>query len=1137
MTLTRGAIIALLAALAIVAGGAMVSPAFAQPVPTKSDIQSERDSAKADRAYAAGRLDKARERRGLAEQARKNARDARNAADRNGWNRRAREHDGRADALEEEAAGLIAEAERKEAKAGRLQERLNAATQVDERRRAAAVAEERRLRETEEREAERRRDAADKMSRDEVLGVWRDSGDQAPFVIVQEEPGSQIHGYRLELHTLNRVWKGTYTPFEEGDIRREQDARVVFKVKPEAEEINPEVPLWARRAVAGKLEWKIELEESGSCGAPKMRGRWYPGEISWHEGAEGGAGGKVGKSGNRGEGGAKKAWISGEGEPIEFELAPSEDLHFDIVSKLKIQFRLPGQDDPDGTDIESVIKGQTFFIEVLVPKEMAEKLGAWAEVKIRGLTGGDTYALKVEAQPSGDRPVVLYTHIREFAFGDAIDIFLQGRYDAPPQSLNQGSVLAFDVINGEVVEFALGDARRPLRVFDNATLAGIVRYQEALAQLRVIYAAAVSDDSVPKAGRRAAQRRLLMVRNAQALVGLDDKLTPPQRLAIGEAYVGESGTGGMLHAKLGPSFGYAIDLIGIEPTTRRFAWYDERTPDWKRRYKLSDHVVWTSNYESFAVKKAAQGAKPDKGKLIADQLAVLSKAMYVIAVTLTCADGVWIALTGTDIFGKPVDAMDEAAGVAGSLLCFGPGMLRLLDDARTMSAGMRGGRGFRLGKSLPPQRVVVKEASGPMPSSLSPAKLEAMGLGPRPGAAGSPGFGPVSCTRPTISPALAKGTPPPGSLRPVPAAPGSTAHLGPQARIEYRYGDLSRHRQVMPSSCQVQSQNFLREQAGKGFRSEGQSMKDLRDFGVYVPYSRTQRQRWVGGLNDAQARDAAILSGGTAAAPRSLSLEQMAAARANGWEVKNVLHLNKNRPNAPPALHAVGLVQLERGANNRITRVHFFDPEVGYVVSLPACEYKNLLSATAWPNSQGFRWNRPPGGRTAARPTVGPSRPGPSGTRPPGATPGVPGPKGRPSQIPGQNRTIDEALKEHYQGKKYDPLHVTSFEAYQEIRQARLLEYPAKGGANFSIGGNIGSVRQGNTAIRINPKYAKSHIEWVKEPEGLIARNYIKGKDAKGNWIGEPVTYIPTENLQVFDPGAGPGQGGWKNIPQPPKKK
>ena len=783
VTLTRVAIIALLAALAIVASAATVSPAFAQPVPTQSDIQFERDSAKADRAFAAGRLDKARERRSLAEQARKNARDARNAADRNDWNRQAREYDRLATDLEEEAAGLIAEAERKEAKAGRLQERLNAAMQTDERRRAAAEAEERRLREAEEREAERWRGAADKMSRDEVLGIWRDSGDQAPFVIVQEEPESPVHGYLLELHTLNRVWKGTYTPFEEGDIRREQDARVVFKVKPEAEEINPEVPLWARSAVAGELEWKIELEESGTCGSPGLRGRWYPGEITWREGGaggNGGAGGKVGESGNGGEGsegGAKKAWISGEGEPIEFDLAPTKELHFDITSKPKIQFRIPGQDDPDGTDIESVIKGQTFFVEAIVPKEMAEQLGARAEVKIRGLTGDDTYALEVKAQPSGDRPVVLYTHIGEIAIGDSKDIAAQGKYDANPLSLNKGSVLDFDVTNGEVVEFALGNARRSLRVFDYATLAGIVRQQEALAQLRVIYAAAVSDDSMPKADRRAAQRHLLMVRNAQALVGLDEKLTPPQRLAIGDAYLGESGTGGMLHAKLGPSFDYVIDRVGIEPTTSRFAWYDQQTPDKERRYKHSDHVIWTSNYESFAVRQAVSDAKPDKEKLLADTLLVLSKAMYQITATLTCADGVWIALTETDIYGKPVDGMEYAAGIAGSTLCFGPGMLRLLGEARTSAAGMRGARGFRLGKSLPPQRVVVKETSGPMPSSLSPAKLEAMGLGPRPGAAGSSGLGPVSCVRPTISPPLPKFTPLPGPPRSVPAVPGSTTHL------------------------------------------------------------------------------------------------------------------------------------------------------------------------------------------------------------------------------------------------------------------------------------------------------------------------------------------------------------------------
>ena len=93
MTSARGAIIALLAVLAIVAGGATVSPALAQPVPTESDIQFELDSAKSDRAFAASRLDKARQRRSLAEQARKNAREAGNAAYRNDWNRTAREHD------------------------------------------------------------------------------------------------------------------------------------------------------------------------------------------------------------------------------------------------------------------------------------------------------------------------------------------------------------------------------------------------------------------------------------------------------------------------------------------------------------------------------------------------------------------------------------------------------------------------------------------------------------------------------------------------------------------------------------------------------------------------------------------------------------------------------------------------------------------------------------------------------------------------------------------------------------------------------------------------------------------------------------------------------------------------------------
>jgi len=355
VTLTRGAIIALLAALAIVAGGATVSPAFAQPVPTESDIQFERDSAKSDRAFAAGRLDKARERRSLAEQARKNARDARNAADRNGWNRRAREHDGRADALEEEAAGLIAEAERKEAKAGRLQERLNAATQVDERRRAVAEADERRLREARERKAERRRGAV-KLELEDAIGVWKIDEMDGIFVIVYEEPDLPGQAYKLEAHTQARVWKGTYTPFEEGDIRRMQNARLVFRYKPTFEEMNPDIPEWARRSIEGDLEWEIELDAPKRCGAPELVGHFFPGEVKWREKAEDGD---------------KSAKVTGRGEPRNLTLSLQEFEPEDAFVSTAIRIRPPsiGRKDNESDELLPSLSIQKFEPEdVLVSR-------------------------------------------------------------------------------------------------------------------------------------------------------------------------------------------------------------------------------------------------------------------------------------------------------------------------------------------------------------------------------------------------------------------------------------------------------------------------------------------------------------------------------------------------------------------------------------------------------------------------------------------------------------------------------------------------------------------------------------------------------------------------------------------------
>jgi len=60
--------------------------------------------------------------------------------------------------------------------------------------------------------------------------------------------------------------------------------RLILTRRPAAREINREIPTWARDAVAGKLEWQLELDvkESAADGLT-LEGSWYPGEVTWTE--------------------------------------------------------------------------------------------------------------------------------------------------------------------------------------------------------------------------------------------------------------------------------------------------------------------------------------------------------------------------------------------------------------------------------------------------------------------------------------------------------------------------------------------------------------------------------------------------------------------------------------------------------------------------------------------------------------------------------------------------------------------------------------------------------------------------------------------------------------------------------------
>ena len=110
---------------------------------------------------------------------------------------------------------------------------------------------------------------------DDVVGLWTYTEDGGGhFAIVpqfsSDEP-SATDAY-LEAHTKDgRVWKGAmYARISPGDPLLE------FTYKPTAEEMNEDIPDWARREIEGDLEWVLRIDEAGDIVNPRLRVKFFP---------------------------------------------------------------------------------------------------------------------------------------------------------------------------------------------------------------------------------------------------------------------------------------------------------------------------------------------------------------------------------------------------------------------------------------------------------------------------------------------------------------------------------------------------------------------------------------------------------------------------------------------------------------------------------------------------------------------------------------------------------------------------------------------------------------------------------------------------------------------------------------------
>jgi hypothetical protein len=130
-----------------------------------------------------------------------------------------------------------------------------------------------------------------------------------------------------------------------------------------------------------------------------------------------------------------------------------------------------------------------------------------------------------------------------------------------------------------------------------------------------------------------------------------------------------------------------------------------------------------------------------------------------------------------------------------------------------------------------------------------------------------------------------------------------------------------------------------------------------------------------------------------------------------------------------------------------------------------------------------------------------------------------PDPSKRASWIADREQTLHDVIDGMYPKDDAPKLHVTNTDGLRGIIRAGKLDPPLRGGASFSPGGSIKTLREGNVAIRVKPGH-ENFVEFISTPQGLGFKPVGTGK-----------SYLSSEHLQYLDPGKAPGLERWLDLP------
>ncbi|MEX1109176.1 MAG: hypothetical protein WEC00_09720 [Dongiaceae bacterium] len=830
----------------------------------------------------------------------------------------------------------------------------------------------------------------------EMLGMWTDADDAFDLVIVQKDPDTPVNPYRLEAHSRNRIWEGQYTGLPPGHAGRTQNSRIEFRYTPRADEMNPEIPEWAREELAGKLIWRLEIDEAGTEIDPLLSVKWYRGEVHWTEGTDG-----------------QRVWIDGDGVPLVFELHPQVALQLAELAGPTITIQLASDInyDPTINPIEALLKGQRFFVRVTVPIEMAREIGRTITVDLRGLTGKDTEAIELTAGAMVGLKPVTYAHGEAVAIADCS---LLARPARNPQIMSiawifgvAGDCLDLNVKDGEIVEFSYDDVYQQVLVYNSWVQRGIAMHREGVDRLEIVYRS-IQQGDYTAAQKDAAGIRLQMLANYRQLLAID-KITDLHRYELGELYLGmdrgpgrfiaitrsdatdstdapvadltSAGLIGLTDAQIAKYYEYIQRYPPAPPSDP--SWFnplmkaylegltgEDLTPD---AHTAADDpgIAWTSPAEAMFVRTALfQLSQELLNSFTRTTIENFSFGLYQGYVTALPGGDLYLVVTGTDHWGTSRPTWERVlAGVglaSGAILTLADINPRALVATDIWRARVGSGQ-LRYSTILPSGssgiRVVDDLAEIPdLPPSLKQIQREQTMLRVT---SDTIDDAPTSCVMKNADRPIAATI---MTQRAVDDSADFAAELiymerayGPDAKMVDPFDDKLLPTQTRPTCNEVASNYAILKGTGRRVaEDEGQVLIDQimveQLANAPRPYQRGTRgvrdllrgDGYLGGFDQLAVRDYLRHFGAKVAEidrgwNRMIKMRHIWSALERGYIVKIVLELGPQF--GRDAFHAVIIDGLKiNRSTGRIVGVRIFDPNIGRLIDVPAPKFKDMLA-------------------------------------------------------------------------------------------------------------------------------------------------------------------------------------------------